>query len=86
VTLTAAGLVFAVYLVVLQLAVIDAVCEWCVANDALLVALALLAAFRARPAEDLAPPGERPDEPALDQERDDAHQGTEERPLQPAPH
>lgn len=34
------GFVFAACLVVLQLAVLDAVCEWCVANDALLAVLA----------------------------------------------
>ena len=44
--LTVFGLVFAVYLVVLQVAVIGAVCEWCVVNDALLAVLALLAAWR----------------------------------------
>ena len=46
--LTVCGLVFAVYLVALQLVVLDAVCEWCVANDSLLVVIALLAALRAR--------------------------------------
>lgn len=50
--LAAAGLVFAAYLVVVQLAVIGAVCEWCIANDTLLAVLAVLAAWRAR--EDLA--------------------------------
>jgi uncharacterized membrane protein len=51
VALTLSGLVFAVYLVLLQLFVIDAVCEWCVANDVLLAILAGLAAWRARRAE-----------------------------------
>jgi uncharacterized membrane protein len=51
VALTLSGLVFAVYLVLLQLFVIDAVCEWCVANDVLLAILACLAAWRARRAE-----------------------------------
>jgi predicted small integral membrane protein len=37
--------------VLLQLIVIDAVCEWCVANDVLLAILAGLAAWRARRAE-----------------------------------
>jgi uncharacterized membrane protein len=41
--------VFAVYLVVLQVAVIDAVCIWCLANDVVLVPLlAVLAALRLR--------------------------------------
>jgi uncharacterized membrane protein len=49
--LTLSGFVFAAYLVLLQLFVIDAVCEWCVANDALLAILAGLAIWRARRAE-----------------------------------
>jgi uncharacterized membrane protein len=48
-TLTLSGLIFAAYLVLLQLFVIGAVCEWCVANDALLAVLALLAVWRAYP-------------------------------------
>lgn len=53
-TLTAAlalgALGFAVYLVVLQLFVIDAVCVWCMANDVALVPLlAVLALLRLRP-------------------------------------
>ncbi len=48
-TLALAALGFAGYLVVLQLAVIDAVCVWCLVNDVVLVpALALLAAWRLR--------------------------------------
>jgi uncharacterized membrane protein len=43
------ALVFAGYLVVVQLFVIDAVCVWCMANDVALVpALALLAGLRLR--------------------------------------
>ena len=34
-----AGLVFAAYLVYVQLGVIDAVCQWCMASDVVLVAL-----------------------------------------------
>ena len=46
--LASSGLVFAVYLVVVQLAVLHAVCEWCIANDSLLAVIAALAAVRAR--------------------------------------
>jgi uncharacterized membrane protein len=46
--LATSGFIFATYLVVLQLAVIGAVCEWCIANDALLAMLAVLVAWRAR--------------------------------------
>jgi uncharacterized membrane protein len=47
-----AAAAFAGYLVVVQLAVIDAVCVWCMANDVVLVpALGLLAWLRLRPAE-----------------------------------
>jgi len=43
------GLAFSAYLVVLQLFVIDATCDWCLANDVLIApALALLTALRLR--------------------------------------
>lgn len=43
------GLLFGAYLLVVQLFVIDAVCVWCVANDALIApALAMLTALRLR--------------------------------------
>ena len=43
------GLAFSVYLLVLQLFVIDAVCVWCLANDVLIApALAVLTALRLR--------------------------------------
>jgi uncharacterized membrane protein len=46
-TLALAALAFAVYLVVLQLSVIHAVCVWCMVNDVLLVpALGVLATMR----------------------------------------
>jgi uncharacterized membrane protein len=51
VALTLAGMIFAVYLVVVQVLVLGAVCEWCVANDALLGVLALLALWRAHRAD-----------------------------------
>ena len=41
------GLIFAAYLVLVQLAVLNAVCEWCIVNDSLIAALAVLAALRA---------------------------------------
>jgi uncharacterized membrane protein len=43
-----AGLVFAAYLLVLQLFVIDAVCQWCVASDVVLAVIAALAVLRLR--------------------------------------
>jgi len=46
-TIALASLAFVVYLVVLQLAVIHAVCVWCMANDVGLVpALAVLGVAR----------------------------------------
>ncbi|MEI7761460.1 MAG: vitamin K epoxide reductase family protein [Thermoleophilia bacterium] len=56
-TLTAAlalgSLVFATYLVILQLFVIDAICPWCMANDVVLVPLfTMLALLRLRSAPD----------------------------------
>ena len=41
-----AGLVFAAYLVYVQLGVIDAVCQWCLASDAVLVALVVTTFLR----------------------------------------
>ena len=41
------ALVFAVYLVIVQLAVIGAVCQWCVANDAVVAIVAGVAGRRA---------------------------------------
>jgi uncharacterized membrane protein len=44
------ALAFVIYLVILQLFVIDAICIWCMANDAVLVPLlAVLALLRTRP-------------------------------------
>jgi uncharacterized membrane protein len=48
-TIAFVGLVFSLYLVALQLFVIDAVCVWCLANDVLIApALAILTALRLR--------------------------------------
>jgi uncharacterized membrane protein len=43
-----AGLAFAVYLIVIQVAVIDAICQWCLASDGILFMLALVCAERLR--------------------------------------
>jgi uncharacterized membrane protein len=43
-----AGLAFGVYLIVIQVAVIDAICQWCLASDAILFVLALACAERLR--------------------------------------
>jgi uncharacterized membrane protein len=48
VALTVCGFIVAVYLVSVQLVVIDAVCDWCIVNDTLIVALLPLAVLRAR--------------------------------------
>ena len=45
--LACSALVFAVYLVIVQLAVIGAVCQWCVANDAVVAIVAGVAGRRA---------------------------------------
>ena len=44
--LALAGTAFAAYLVVIQVAVIDAVCAWCLANDVVVVLLAAAAVAR----------------------------------------
>jgi uncharacterized membrane protein len=43
-----AGLAFAVYLIVIQVAVIDAICQWCLASDAILAVLGVLTVERLR--------------------------------------
>ena len=48
-TISLVGLVFSMYLLVLQLFVIDAICVWCLANDVVIApALAVLTALRLR--------------------------------------
>ena len=42
------GLAFAIYLIVIQVAVIDAICQWCLASDAILAVLAVLTIERLR--------------------------------------
>lgn len=44
--LAAAGAAFALYLLVIQIAVIGAVCTWCVSSDAVLLVITLLAVVR----------------------------------------
>ena len=50
-TLALTALLFGAYLLFVQLAVIDAICQWCLATDALTAALAGLALLRLRAAE-----------------------------------
>jgi uncharacterized membrane protein len=40
------AVVFSGYLLVIQLAVVDAVCDWCLASDAITTAVAALALLR----------------------------------------
>jgi uncharacterized membrane protein len=47
-TLALSALIFSAYLVYVQLAVIDAVCQWCLASDAVTTAIAALALLRLR--------------------------------------
>jgi uncharacterized membrane protein len=46
-TIVLAGLAFALYLLAVQAFVLDAYCTWCLASDAVLVALAILTTIRA---------------------------------------
>ena len=50
-TLALGGALFAGYLLVIQLTVIHAVCQWCVVSDVLVLALAALTVVRLRAAE-----------------------------------
>ncbi len=51
-----AGVLFGLYLLVVQVFVIDAVCQWCVASDVALAAIAVLAVLRLARASFPAPP------------------------------
>ena len=46
--LSAVALAFSLYLLALQLFVIDAICSWCVGNEVIALALAAVTAIRAR--------------------------------------
>ena len=46
--LTLAGFAFAVYLVYVQVALIEAVCQWCLASDAVTAALVAVSLLRVR--------------------------------------
>lgn len=43
-----AGLAFGIYLIVIQVAVIDAICQWCITSDVILALLAIASAERFR--------------------------------------
>jgi uncharacterized membrane protein len=43
-----AGLAFGIYLIVIQVAVIDAICQWCIVSDGILAVLAVATAERLR--------------------------------------
>lgn len=47
-TLALAALIFSGYLLIVQIAVIDALCQWCLATDVILTGLAALALLRLR--------------------------------------
>jgi uncharacterized membrane protein len=56
------GLLFSLYLLALQLFVIDAVCTWCLVNDVVVApALALVTALRLRSSEPDGEPSGQPD-------------------------
>ena len=48
--LALSGVAFSAYLLIVQLAVIDAVCIWCVANDVIITFVAAAALLRLRAA------------------------------------
>lgn len=46
--LAAIGLAFSLYLLVIQIAVIDAICQWCIASDVVMALLFIATALRLR--------------------------------------
>lgn len=61
--LALAGFFFGAYLLYVQVAVIDAICQWCVASDLLTTAIAALSLLRLRPGAVAAPPRPTPARP-----------------------
>jgi uncharacterized membrane protein len=55
-----AGLAFGIYLIVIQVAVIDAICQWCLVSDGILALLAVATAERLRRAASSTPLLPRP--------------------------
>jgi uncharacterized membrane protein len=53
-TLALSAFLFAFYLLVIQLVVIDAICEWCIASDVITTMITALALMRLR-ADDVEP-------------------------------
>jgi uncharacterized membrane protein len=63
-----AGLAFGIYLIVIQVAVIDAVCQWCLVSDGVLALLAVATAERLRRlARDAGTPQERSARPPMNE-------------------
>jgi uncharacterized membrane protein len=54
------GALFSAYLLLVQLVVIDAVCQWCVVNDAIVSAAVVVTVLRLRRTVDLSPAGSGP--------------------------
>jgi uncharacterized membrane protein len=46
--LAVAGLAFGAYLIVIQVAVVDALCQWCLTSDGVLTLLAVVSVWRVR--------------------------------------
>lgn len=59
IALTSVGVAFAAYLVYVQVALIEAICQWCVATDSLMALLFVLSLVRLRGAARAAVPAER---------------------------
>jgi uncharacterized membrane protein len=57
------GFCFGVYLLYVQVFVIDAICQWCVTSDVLTTAIAALSLLRLRPGTVAAPPSPTPGRP-----------------------
>ena len=55
-TLALAAFFFSAYLLYIQIGVIEAICQWCLATDVLMTAIAALALLRLRIGEAPAPP------------------------------
>ena len=56
-TLAFAAFSFSAYLLYIQVSVIDAICQWCLATDAITMAIVVLALLRLRGGEPLHEPG-----------------------------
>lgn len=82
-TLALAAFIFSAYLLYIQVSVIDAICQWCLATDVITTAIAVSALLRLRFSEASAPPTSLPPTRPYPKRRNGSR-GTSRAPKRPA--